>query len=208
MQYFFKYLRERMRIIILSSTCIITFIVVFILYEFPIQAILYPALLCLLFVLIYNVISYKKYYDKHKTLESIDISLENIEAVFSSYSTQTDKDYQAVIRHNLLKNRRLSTEYDAKKKDMLDYYTLWVHQIKTPIASMSLTLENDDTSSSRKISEDLFRIEQYVSMVLTYLRLNSLETDYVFEEISLEGVIKESLRKFAPLFINKQSINF
>ena len=68
----------------------------------------------------------------------------------------------------------------------MEYYTIWAHQIKTPIASMRLTLQNEDSELSRRLSEDLLRIEQYVEMVLCYLRLDSSSTDYVFQEYDLD----------------------
>ena len=60
---------------------------------------------------------------------------------------------------------------------MIDYYTVWVHQIKTPIAAMKLHLQNEDTRFSRSLQTDLFHIEQSVEMVLAYLRLSSSQTD-------------------------------
>ena len=52
---------------------------------------------------------------------------------------------------------------------MIDYYTVWVHQIKTPIAAMRLHLQNDDSVLSCKLMTELQRVEQYVEMVLTFL---------------------------------------
>ena len=93
--------------------------------------------------------------------------------------------------------------------DMIDYYTTWVHQIKTPIASMRLHLKREDTSLSRKLSSDLLHIEQYVDMVLTYLRMESDTTDYVFREINLDKLLKENIRRLRGDFIMKNiSLNF
>lgn len=54
---------------------------------------------------------------------------------------------------------------------MTAYYTAWVHQIKTPIAAMRLTLQGEDTPAARRLMTELGRVEQYVDMALTYLRL-------------------------------------
>lgn len=92
---------------------------------------------------------------------------------------------------------------------MVDYYTIWAHQIKTPIASMRLTLQNEDTALSRQLTNELFRIEQYVEMVLAFLRLNSKSTDYVLKEYDLDGIIKQSVKKFAGEFISRKlSLNY
>ena len=87
---------------------------------------------------------------------------------------------------------------------MIDYYTVWAHQIKTPIAAMRLTLQNEDTPLTRKLTNDLYRIEQYVEMVLTFLRLNSDSTDYVFKEYDLDNIVKSAVKKFSSEFIGRK----
>ena len=88
--------------------------------------------------------------------------------------------------------------------DTLDYYTVWVHQIKTPIASMRLTLQNSDSPESRRLSSDLGRIERYVEMALVYLRLDSESSDYVIREFELDPLIRRSVKKFSGEFITKR----
>ena len=87
---------------------------------------------------------------------------------------------------------------------MIDYYTVWAHQIKTPIASMRLHLQNEDSALSRTLTSDLHRIEQYVEMVLTFLRLNSESTDYVIKEYDLDKIIKGAVKKFSSDFISRK----
>ena len=86
----------------------------------------------------------------------------------------------------------------------MDYYTTWVHQIKTPIASMRLTLQSEDSAAARQLFEELQRIEAYVEMVLAFLRLDSDSKDYVFCECDLDTVIREAVKKFAVQFIRKK----
>ena len=93
---------------------------------------------------------------------------------------------------------------NARYTDMLEYYTVWAHQIKTPIASMHLTLQNEDSDAARRASEDLFRIEQYVEMVLMFLRLDADSTDYVIRSYDLDAILKQAVRKFSTQFIYKK----
>ena len=89
---------------------------------------------------------------------------------------------------------------------MTDYYTLWAHQIKTPIAAMRLLLQEE---SRPELEGELLKIEQYVEMVLGYLRLGSDSTDYVFRECGLDALVRQSVRKYARLFILKKiSLDF
>ena len=87
---------------------------------------------------------------------------------------------------------------------MIDYYTLWVHQIKTPIAAMRLILQSGDLPQYKELQDQLFRIEQYVEMVLAYLRIGSNSTDFLLKKYDLENIVKQSVRKYAPMFIRKK----
>ena len=83
---------------------------------------------------------------------------------------------------------------------MIDYYTLWAHQIKTPISAMRLTLQSEDSDTARRLSSDLRRVEQYVEMVMVYLRLDSESTDFVIRTYDLDGIIRAAVRPFAGEF--------
>ena len=50
----------------------------------------------------------------------------------------------------------------------MDYYTLWAHQIKTPISAMRLLLQAEDNEQNAELSMELFKIEEYVEFVLQY----------------------------------------
>lgn len=96
-------------------------------------------------------------------------------------------------------------EWEAKAADCNDYYVMWTHQIKTPVAALKLLLENSGArdKSSFRMEEELFKIEQYVDMVLTFQRLESLSADLVLKECDLYEMLKRTARKFSVLFINK-----
>ena len=97
-----------------------------------------------------------------------------------------------------------------EKTDITDYFTLWAHQIKTPIAAMHLLFQQEAEThqqiyEQRKESEgELFKIEQYVEMVLQYLRLNSSVNDFVLKEYPLDDIIRQTVYKYAPMFIRKK----
>ena len=115
-----------------------------------------------------------------------------------------DEDYQQILRLLSEEHSHYRTQTNRKYADMIDYYTVWAHQIKTPIASMRLHLQNEDSVLSRTLASDLHRIEQYVEMVLTFLRLNSESTDYVIKEYDLDKIIKQAVRKFSADFIGRK----
>lgn len=94
------------------------------------------------------------------------------------------------------------------QKDQLDYYTMWAHQIKTPIAAMQLLLESEDVSVPL-IRQELFKINQYVEFVLHYLRVESMHEDLLLRKVALDGVIRKSIKKYASFFIHdKIKLNY
>ncbi len=106
----------------------------------------------------------------------------------------------------LLQEARRAQETEAARRyaDMVDYYTLWAHQIKTPIASMRLTLQNEDSPLSRRLTAELGRVERYVEMVLAYLRLDADSTDYVLRECELDPIVRGAVKKFSGEFIERK----
>ena len=92
----------------------------------------------------------------------------------------------------------------SRIRDTVDYYTVWAHQIKTPIAAMRLTLQKEDVPEARRLASELSRIEQYVEMVLVFVRLGSDYSDYVFARQDIDEIIRNSVKKFASEFIDRR----
>lgn len=136
-----------------------------------------------------------------------------------------------ILYHRLLENQsiaRSESESSAaiRQSQMRDYYSMWVHQIKTPISAMKLLLEAereelgqlicDDEQSQYLLSDnmdsfedELFRIEEYVSMALQYQRVSSTENDFVLEKVSVDGVIRDTIKKYAKIMIRSHiGINY
>lgn len=113
--------------------------------------------------------------------------------------------YHEMVSKEESEKRQLITEYDETKKDMADYYTMWIHQIKTPIAAMRLLLEDQDEAApgiaGQQAAEELFKIEQYAEMALHYARLESLSSDLLIKKHEVYGIMKQAVKKYAVLFI-------
>lgn len=100
--------------------------------------------------------------------------------------------------------RRAKEQSDEAYRDMIEYYTVWAHQIKTPIAAMRLQLQQEDSETARRLEGDLNRIEGYVDMAMAYLRLDSESTDYLIRDYSLDEILRRSIRRFSREFILKK----
>ena len=204
MKLFLQYLKQRRRIFLVSILFCAIFAVSFLLYHLPIGAVIYPALLCTVAGIMIMVFDFTRVKREHEVLQEIRSITDTIAGTFPRIDSIKDEDYQQIIQLINEEHGAYRTETNRKYSDMIDYYTVWAHQIKTPIASMRLHLQNEDSALSRILSSDLHRIEQYVEMVLTFLRLNSESTDYVIKEYDLDKIIKQAVRKFSSDFIGRK----
>lgn len=204
MKLFLQYLKQRHRIWIIGAVFCVIFAVSFLLYHLPIGAVIYPTLLCAVLGILIMVFDFLRVKREHEALISIRSMTDEIAGSLPKIDGIKDKDYQQILRLLSEEQNNYRTQTNKKYADMIDYYTVWAHQIKTPIASMRLHLQNEDSALARTLSSDLHRIEQYVEMVLTFLRLNSESTDYVIKEYDLDKIVKQAVRKFSSDFIGRK----
>ena len=118
----------------------------------------------------------------------------------------SEQDYQNIIKNLKEQNNELKSQERIFKQEMSDYYSMWVHQIKTPIAAMHvlqqiLEEEYPEQKYIKEIKLELFKIEQYVEMVLTYLRMGEMSGDLKFEKYSLDAIVRQVIRKYSQMFI-------
>ena len=198
------YIKQNIKVIFLFIVFALVFGIVFSLYDLEIEAIYYSVMLCSFIGLIYICINFINYYKKHiqlyKLQNEISISLENL----PSPKTLMEEDYTNLILNLNKEYKTYISKSDIAKSDMIDYYTMWVHQIKTPISAMKLLIQTSESEISSDLSSELFKIEQYVEMVLSYIRLGSNENDFVIKEYDLDNIVRQAIRKYAPLFIRKK----
>ena len=204
MKLFFAYLKEHARLIVALVLAFAIFAVSFALYGLPLSALAYPAALCLVPALAFVIIDFSRVKRRHAEFLSLTEITAAEEKLLPSVQSIDDADYRRIIKLLADSREEISRAALRRRSDTLDYYTVWVHQIKTPIASMRLTLQNSDSPESRRLSSDLGRIERYVEMALVYLRLDSESSDYVIREFELDPLIRRSVKKFSGEFITKR----
>lgn len=179
----------------------VIFLVIFWLYRLPLDAVGYAFLICTFIGSIGALIDFWHFYKQHKTLVDLQkrvmLSIDELPEA----TNQSEEDYQKLIKVIHQDKIDLITQKDHDYEEMMEYYTLWAHQIKTPIASMRLLLSDKEES---ECEEELFKIEQYVEMVLTYLKVDHQGNDFQFEFVDIDSCIKQCIRKYAKLFIRKK----
>lgn len=205
------YLREHIRHICLYTGFIGVFVVVFYLYNLPMSAVSYAFFLSVVWIALYGAAGFARYYRKHRALEELEQrTLSGLNGL-PEISSLIEEDYQRIL-HKLYEEK-LETESAARigKQELLDFYGMWAHQIKTPIAAMRVMLQSyeeeqgeQETALYRDMKLELFKIEQYVELVLTYLRLGDISKDLAFAECPLDPVIRQAVRKYSKMFILKK----
>ncbi|MBO5197959.1 MAG: sensor histidine kinase [Lachnospiraceae bacterium] len=198
------YLRQKRRAFAAAGSFCLIFLGSFALYHLPVAAVLYPAGLCVLFGSILLGLDYRRERKKYEKLQGIRGLSDVVSDVLPDSEGLCEEAYQEILRLLCEEQKEYRDGMEHRYSDMIDYYTIWAHQIKTPIASMRLTLQNEDSAAARRLSSDLFRIEQYVEMVLMFLRLDSDSSDYVIRETDLDMIVRQALRKFAGEFISRR----
>lgn len=198
----FTYLWDKKKPIILFFLVAIVFAVVFSLYELPIEAVFYATLLGLGAAIYLMAYDFYKYVKRHRDLQRLLLSVRDTLDELPAPQGLMEQDFVLLIEALHEEKGRLMASSDQAYGEMIDYFTLWAHQIKTPISAMRLLLE-EGAGQRDALSAELFKVEQYVEMVLCFMRLSSETTDYVFKSCDLNELIRQAIRKYSRLFILK-----
>ncbi len=188
-------------------------LLVFYLYQIPVQALGYSALLCIT-VFVMGMVAefyfyYKKYMERQKLFQSLEYNIQDLEPSYE----KMEQDYRKLLLQLLQEKKKEKKEMDLRYQELKEYILMWAHQVKTPITALKLLLQRmeEDVNLSGKewkqlryMKEELFAIESYVAMNLEYIRLDSLNADLSIGECYLEKVVKAEVSRFSPFFIIKK----
>lgn len=199
-----SYIKSQRWPLIYASAVLLLMIALCWIAEVERQLAAYFLLLLLSITLLALALGYIRFHRRHRLLQlaqkEILISFDNL----PEPKNALDEDYIELMQLLRSNHAASMSAHDFRYSEMLDYFTLWVHQIKTPISALRLMLQTRPENYDEGFARELMRIEQYVEMVLCYLRLDSDYSDYVFENCRLDDIIKQSVRKYAVQFIGKR----
>ena len=169
------------------------------LYNCPDEPVLYGSLLCMALFAGAFVYGYFRFRSKAQVLsqiaKSIPLDLEKLPLPQDNNEAALQQMIHELNRMRMEAEEARMTSY----REMADYYTMWVHQIKTPISALRLLLQENKTALA-----EVFRVEEYVEMVLGYLRSEDMSSDMKFSECDLDKIIREQIHKYASVFIGKK----
>lgn len=110
------------------------------------------------------------------------------------------ENLQEQVNQLLIENRQLKNTIDIERKDLEEYFLLWVHQIKTPITVSDLILQKEKNPYTCQLKEQMFYIREYTNMAINYMKLKDRQADM---DIAEDKLLKSLLRKYSGLFIDK-----
>lgn len=202
MKTFLAYISGYRRMVILAAAYLLIFATVLYAAEVPSETVLYAGALCLAFTAVYALVGFYRYYKRvsalKRTLSELPETLESLPMP----QNESERLYTQMLQKTYAEYEHAALEHRRREADMRNYYTMWVHQIKTPISALRLLIQSG--ARSAELQNEIFHIEQYVEMALNYQRLFCGSSDLVITRRSLDSAVRTSIRKYSKQFIMKR----
>lgn len=197
------YIQRRWRALAAGLCAVFICAGVFMLYNLPPAAVWYAAVLSLLPAGLFLFFDLRDFRMRLGTLEALISDPTDVPQHLPRTGDPLEARYQTLCRALCRACSTAQERAEERCADRMAYYTMWAHQIKTPIAAMRLLLQSEETDV-RALSGELFRIEEYVGMAMCYLHLEERDSDYVIGEVPLDALIRQTVHRYAPMFIRRE----
>lgn len=192
------FFKEKVITILLLLFGIITIEIFLMAYNVGMFIKIYIPLIIMGLYMISIIIEYfkrKKFYDNLlKMLEELDEKYLITEIIKTPnfLEGQIFKNSLEQIDKSMLEN---VNKYKYMTEDYKEYIELWIHEIKIPIATSKMVIENNKNAITKSIDEELDKVENYIEQALFYARSNTVEKDYYIRKVFLKEIVNESIKK-------------
>lgn len=203
----FEYFKEKFNFLLINALIVLTICMFMFLVGNSIPLIVLFILVWFIPLLIYILIdgiNKKIYYDK------VMVVLDNLKDKYLIPEIMEKPEFiEGYVLYEILHEANRSMNENVKKykmmqKDYREYIETWVHEIKTPIASSKLMLENSEGDLSAKINPQLNKIEGFIEQVLYYAKSSDANKDYIVKEINLKDITVKVIKRNSKDFIDKK----
>lgn len=203
------YMRDRAAMFGCLLICYGTLFLIGYLYDIPFEKTRYIAEFSGAGVFLCLLVDILKYAERWKELKRCIATSDTYPGMFYTVPGDLEALYRSMIAKMRQEKEELIFEDQKRYTEMIDYYGMWAHQIKTPIAAMRILVqsgmdreENEENQKLfRQLQMELFKTEQYVEMVLSYLKIGYIAKDMVLERCDLGKVVRQVVKKYSRLFI-------
>ncbi len=204
MKNFFGYIWQYRRSFLIFLLFSVIFAVILFLYDSHPEAVLYAFAICAIIGLTIALCRYISFCRKNRELREIYNNLPLMTDKLPDPDNVTEMQLHEIIRRLTEKNSENLTRIKSIQQNNSEYFTVWVHQIKTPISAIQMILQMENIEFGSEISTELFKIEQYAEMALNFIRLDSDSNDLVIRRYDLDKIIRQAIRKYASVFIRRK----
>ena len=222
MRLLISYLKEKLPVIGVYAVMLVIFCILLWLKEVPFDVIGYGAELSAIWLLFVGALNFWFYRKRYQSLLDLSAALPHELKEFPDPKSRIEAEYQEITETIFAWREMLENEVLLSKKDASDYYSLWVHQIKTPISAMHLLIQSFEEQAMEfeehaeetlnflnEMKMKIFQTEEYVGMVLSYLRMEDMGNDLKFQWYPIGDIVRQAVRKYSQIFILKKiHLNF
>lgn len=202
MKYLTRYLWERKKLLAAILVALAALFAVFYLYDLPLSPLFYSlAVAGVISFFLFVLPGFLRFARRARELEQLE---KNFSLPLPQAETLPEELFSGALKSAVGELERREDSEKKKQEEMIGYYTMWVHQIKTPLSAMRLILKSDgelDKAGREALLQELFKVERYVEMVLGYLRLETMTADLRLESCQVYSIVRQAVKKFAPQFI-------
>lgn len=204
---FRDFLKEKLYYIILLAFILISSDILLMIYNISLFMVLYITIVPILGFLICLIIEYNIKNSFYKRLEKqmaeldekylISEIVQNPNFIEGKILINTIQDLDKSMLENVNKYKHLTEDYK-------EYIELWIHEIKIPIATSKLIIENNKSKETKSIDEELGKIENFVEQVLYYARSNNVEKDYYISKTKLSEIVNSAILKNKNILLSNK----
>lgn len=200
------YLRYRKAVFAIYLAAVFFFGLIHFLSGLPMDSVCYGTVILTFLLLVWIVFDAARFHGNIRHLDRLSKNMHNLTVLASlppAENNLLEQKYREIIAALASLLAQTKAGMEEAHAEQIDYYTMWVHQIKTPITAMRLALQSSGNVNAI-LEQELFKIEQYAEMVLHYVKIGNLASNLVIKEYSLENIVRQCIKKYATLFIYKK----
>ncbi len=178
------------------------FSLVFYFENIDISSVLYGFLISFFAIIIAFIYDFRKFLKQYKILSSLISNFPYINDFEDISSNEIEKLYTDLILKLTEYSNEIIYNKESEEKEIIDFYTMWIHQIKTPIFALNLLIKKYPENS--ELISELSKIESYSNMALNYVKLSSENTEILIENVNIKELVNEVIKEFSGIFISKK----
>lgn len=202
-----KFLKDRGLFLSINLILALPIVLIMVAFKFKIELIAIIMFIWFVPLMSYILLEFnhkKKFYNE---LEDILVNIDKkylLSEIMKKPTNHEEEKIKDILTETNRSMREQINYYKNIQKEYQEYIETWVHEIKTPIASTMLIIENNEELVPYSMKNEIKKIENYIDQVLYYSRSNDVSKDYIIKKMDLEYVVRNVVKKNASDFINKK----